>query len=58
VKDFLNNLKRQAQENPVMTFIVVSTCLTIFGKLLDSIGRYRGSSAYARDVDRRIRNAR
>lgn len=52
---FLENLKREAEANPTLALIVATGLLTAAGKFIDAAGSSRGSRAYARDVERRIR---
>lgn len=55
---FLANLKRQAEENPVLALGVAAAVITAVSKLIDANGRAKGSRAYARQVDYRVRNRR
>jgi hypothetical protein len=55
---FLVNLKRQAEENPIVALGVGAATLTALGKLIDALGHARGSNAYAKDVNRRIKKSR
>lgn len=57
MKQYLEALKRQAEENPMAALAIAGLVVTAVAKFMDSAGRYRGSAAYARDVDRRIRNS-
>lgn len=52
---FVANLKRQAEENPVVALGIAAAVLTAVGKFIDAAGHARGSNAYARDVARRVR---
>lgn len=52
---FLENLQRQASENPVMAIAVGAALLTAAGKFIDATGRYKGSAAFAKDAERRAR---
>ena len=52
---FFANLKREAEANPTLTLAVAAGLLTAASKFIDASGRAKGSAAYARDVDRRIR---
>jgi hypothetical protein len=54
MKKFVTNLKRQAEENPVATLIVVGLLLTASAKFIDAAGHAAGSRAYARQVNYRI----
>jgi hypothetical protein len=55
---FVANLKRQAEENPIMTLGIGAAVLTAVGKFIDAAGHARGSHAYAKDVNRRIKNSK
>ena len=55
---FVENLKRQAEENPIMTLGIGAAILTAVGKFIDAAGHARGSHAYAKDVNRRIKNSK
>jgi hypothetical protein len=52
---FLENLRRQAEENPIMTLGIGAAVLTAVGKFIDAAGHARGSHAYAKDVNRRVK---
>lgn len=56
MKKFLNNLKQTAQENPLMALAAGAATLTAVAKLVEASGNRAGSRAYAKDVDRRIKN--
>lgn len=58
MNEFLENLKKQAEDNPVMALAVAAGLLTAAGKFVDSAGRYKGSAAFAKDVARRDRLSR
>jgi hypothetical protein len=55
MKDYLNNLKRAAQENPVAALAVAALAVTATAKLITAVGSYQGSHAYAQDVARRVK---
>jgi hypothetical protein len=55
MNEFLNNLKRQAEANPIVAMGVAAALVTAVAKFIDAQGHARGSAAYARDVNRRIR---
>jgi hypothetical protein len=55
VRRFWENLKRQAEDNPILALGVGAAFLTAFGKFVDAAGHARGSHAYAKDVNRRVR---
>jgi hypothetical protein len=58
MEQFLNNLKREAEANPTLTLGVIAGLLTAAGKFVDAAGRHKGSTAYAKDVERRLRAER
>ena len=55
MEQFLNNLKRQAEENPVVALGVAAALLTAVGKLVDSSVNARNSRAWEKEVARRDR---
>jgi hypothetical protein len=55
---FLNNLKRQAEENPIVAIAVATAAVTALSKFVDAAGHAAGSKAYARQVDHRIAKQR
>ena len=55
MNEFLENLKREAAANPIIALGVTAALLTAAGKFIEAAGHARGSAAFARDVDRRIR---
>ena len=55
---FIENLRRQAEENPIMTLGIGAAVLTAVGKFIDAAGHARGSHAYAKDVNRRIKKSK
>lgn len=55
MNDFFNNLKREAAANPIVALGVATALLAAAGKFIEAAGHARGSAAYARDVDRRVR---
>jgi hypothetical protein len=57
MEKFINNLKAQAEANPMAALVIGTALLTAAGKFVDAAGSAAGSRAYARDVDRRIKNA-
>lgn len=58
MNEFLENLKRQATENPAGALVVGVAVITAISKLIDASGSAAGSRAYARDVERRIKKTR
>jgi hypothetical protein len=58
MKKFIDRLKAQAEENPLLALVVGAGFLTAAGKFIDAAGHATGSRAYARQVDNKIRNDR
>jgi hypothetical protein len=54
---FLDNLKHQAEENPIMALGIGAAVLTGLGRVIAAAGHARGSHAYAKDVNRRIKQS-
>lgn len=55
---FVQNLKTQMEENPVIVIVAVAGVLAAGAKLISAWGQAKGSSAYARQVDYRIHKGR
>lgn len=55
---FLNNLKQTAEENPVVVLVAVAAVMTAGAKLIKAYGESKGSLAYAKQVDYRIKKGR
>jgi hypothetical protein len=55
---FLNNLKQAAEENPVVVILAVAAVMTAGAKLIKAHGESKGSRAYARQVEYRIKRGR
>jgi len=55
---FMENLWRQAEQNPLGALVVASMVMTAASKLVKSHGESAGSRAYAKDVNRRIKASR
>lgn len=55
MNEFLENLKRDANANPTLTLAVAAGLLTAASRFIDAAGRYKGSAAFAKDVERRVR---
>ena len=53
-----DKIVRAFEENPVIFMGAAGAVLMAFGKIIEATGNYRGSSAYARDVNRRVRQSR
>jgi hypothetical protein len=57
VNQFVENLKRSAQENPIATIAVAAVAVTAVAKLIDAAGHAQGSRAYAKQVNARVRKS-
>jgi ribosomal protein L12E/L44/L45/RPP1/RPP2 len=57
MKQFIENLKQQAIENPMQTLAAVAAITLAGAKLIDAAGHAQGSRAYAKDVNRRVKNS-
>lgn len=53
MEQFINNLKRQAEENPVLTLAVAAGLITAVSKLMNSSSAVRNSRNWEREVARR-----
>lgn len=53
MNDFLENLKRQAEENPIVALGVGAALITAIGKLVSSSVDAKNSKTWAREVARR-----
>jgi hypothetical protein len=51
---FVQNLKRQAEENPVVVMVATAALLTATAKLLDANTQRSYAKTHAREVERRI----
>lgn len=51
----LDNLKRQAEDNPLMALGVAAALITAVAKLMDANSAAQGRRAYAKQVDLRAR---
>ena len=55
MNEFIENLKRQAEANPIFALGVAAGLITAIGKLMDSSTNSRNAKAWAREVARRER---
>jgi len=55
---FLTNLRRQAEENPVIAIGVGAAAVTALSKLLSASNENRNSKAWAKEVNRRVATSR
>lgn len=53
MKQYLENLKRQAEENPIVALIVGAGAITAVTKLLQANTERKNSQTWAKEVDRR-----
>jgi hypothetical protein len=51
--NFLNNLKREAENNPMLAVALGAAFITACSKFIDAAGHSAGSRAYARAVKHR-----
>ncbi|HVI79594.1 MAG TPA: hypothetical protein VM715_15795 [Candidatus Acidoferrum sp.] len=50
----LENLQRQAEENPMLALGVAAGLITAISKLIDSSANAKNSKAWAKEVNRRV----
>jgi hypothetical protein len=55
MEKFFENLKTQAEENPLVALGISVALITAISKLIDATGHAAGSRAYARQIDARLR---
>lgn len=53
MNDFLENLRREAEQNPTVALAVAAGLLTAGAKFIDAVAHHKGSNAYAKDARRR-----
>lgn len=53
MNDFIENLKRQAEENPVLALGVAAGLITAIGKLLHASAETKNSKSWRKEVRRR-----
>lgn len=58
MKKFVNNLKRQAEENPMAALFIAGGVIAATAKLMDANTSRVNSKAWAKEVDRRMMNTR
>lgn len=54
MEKFLENLKRQTEENPVVALGVAAGLLTALSKLMEANTNARNSKSWSRETSRRI----
>jgi hypothetical protein len=52
---FLENLKTQAEDNPVLALGVGAGLITAISKFTDSLVNQKNSKAWAKEVERRVK---
>jgi hypothetical protein len=57
MNEFLTNLKRNVQENPVVNIGVAAAAITATAKLIDTVAGPANSRSYAKEVNRRVKKA-
>jgi len=57
MQNFINNLKAQAEANPILALGVTAAVLTATAKLMDSNTARISAKTHAKEIDRRIANA-
>lgn len=55
---FIENLKHQAEENPVLALGVAAALITAVSKLVGATNDTRNSRAWAQEVQRRVRDSK
>ena len=58
MNEFLENLKREASENPIFAMAVAAGLLTAASRFINASGNARNSKAWAKEVDRRVKASR
>lgn len=58
MKKFIDNLKIQAQENPVVAVLVGAAGITAITKLMQANTERANSKSWAKEVDRRRMNTK
>lgn len=55
---FVQNLIKQAEENPLVAIGVTTALMHATAKLVDASGHRAGSKAYARQIDNKIKGGK
>lgn len=58
MNQFAKNLKNAAIENPLVTIVVVAAAVTAASRLINAAGHARGSNAYAKQVNAKLKNSK
>lgn len=56
MEKFINNLKAQAEANPMAALVIGTAVLTAAGKFIDASGAAVGRRAYAKQIDAKLKN--
>jgi hypothetical protein len=57
MNEFVNNLKRNVQENPMLALAAGAAVITATAKLIDALVDTQNSRTYAKEVNRRVKKA-
>lgn len=57
MKKFVDNLKAQAEANPMAALVIGTALLTAASKFVDASGAAVGRHAYAKQIDAKLKNA-
>jgi len=57
MNEFLENLKKQAEEQPMVAMGIAAAVIGAMGKLINANSNHRNSKVWQREVDRRIKKA-
>lgn len=57
MNEFLENLKKQASENPVAAVGVAAVFLQAASKLLNANAAHSNSKTYKKEIDRRVKKS-
>lgn len=55
MKDFLNKLKYDINQNPALALAGAASCIAATAKLIESVAHFSGSRAFAKQVNHRIK---
>ena len=58
MKKYIDNLKRQAQENPIAAIVVGALAITAISKLMQANTEKANSKSWAKEVERRRMNTK
>lgn len=58
MNEFLENLKRQAEANPIVALGVAAALITSISKLTDSRVNAQNARAWAKEVERRVNQSK